>query len=845
MTNKGLYLIDATAFCYRAFYALKGLSTSFGQPTNAIYGFVQMLNKILKENRPEYLAICFDVSRDTFRAKRFTAYKIQRPSMPEGLATQIPLIKEIIKAYRINIFELEGYEADDIIATLVKKARQEGIPTTIVSSDKDVLQLVDEHTRVFSPYKDEGIIYDPKKVMERFGVEPKQIPEVIALMGDSVDNIPGVPGVGEKTAVELISTFGSLEKLLKNIDKVKQEKLRQALKAALKEIRLSFELAVLKDNLDIDFDLKDLKITEPDYKELFRIFKYLEFRKLLNELPLMQEKEDEVKLEKIKDEDLKSLVGSSGELVLYGTKINEMVYFIKDKFFQVDSLGANLKDILKDANIKKISHDLKKVKLALAKEGINLEGLYFDTMLAAYLLNPARPEYKLTDIAFDYLGKFPPKSLDNQGAVDLIVKLKPILQEELKDKSLISLFMEIEMPLIAVLTEMELNGIKLDLGVLRVLSMDVEKRLAKLIDDIYSLSGCQFNINSPKQLRHILFERLKLPVVKRSKTGPSTDEEVLRTLGDRHKLPALLLEYRQLMKLKTTYIDTLPRMIDKRTAKLHTSFNQTATETGRLSSSNPNLQNIPIKTDIGRKIRQAIVASCKDNYLLSGDYSQIELRILAHLSSDENLISSFRQGKDMHRATAALIYGLDEEDITDAMREMAKRVNFGIIYGLTPYGLARDLNIPVEQAQSFIDAYFSRYPKVKDYIERQIGLAKEKGYVTTILGRRRYIPEINHKNQTIRQFAQRQAVNTPIQGSASDLIKLAMIRINNEIKSRNLNSRMVLQIHDELVFDVPNVELKELIDLVRKRMENVLELKVPIKVQIKKGQNWLEMEEVK
>jgi DNA polymerase-1 len=445
-------------------------------------------------------------------------------------------------------------------------------------------------------------------------------------------------------------------------------------------------------------------------------------------------------------------------------------------------------------------------------------------------------------VAWDYLaGTFGIKSLDNQCAINLILELRPRLEKDLHDKSLFGLLTDLEMPLVEVLAEMELAGIKLDLKVLKELSLDLEKRLIKLIEDIYAISGCQFNINSPKQLRNILFEKLKLPVVKKGKTGPSTDEEVLKNLSGKHELPALLLEYRQLAKLKSTYIDTLPELIDPATDRIHTSFNQTATETGRLSSSNPN---IPIKTEIGKNIRRAIIAFDKDSHLLSCDYSQIELRILAHLSKDKNLISSFKKDKDVHRTTASLIYGLDEKDVTEQMREVAKRVNFGIIYGLSAYGLSKDLGISLEEAQGFIDAYFVRYPEVKEYIQEQITKAKKDGFVTTILGRRRYILEINNKNQGIRQFAERQAVNTPIQGSASDLIKLAMVEIYNQIKIRKLKGSMILQIHDELVFDVPAQEVSEFINLIKDRMENVLKLDVPIRVDIKMGKNWLEMKPV-
>jgi DNA polymerase-1 len=845
MGNKRLYLVDATAFCYRAFYALGNLGTSFGQPTNAIYGFVNMLNKVLREKQPDFLAVCFDVSRDTFRQKQFAEYKIHRPPMPDSLVSQMPFIKQIISAYGITIVEREGFEADDIIATLAKKAKVKGISTTIVSSDKDTLQLIDEDTTIFSPYKDEGVIYDNRKVFERFGVKPQRIVDIIALMGDDVDNIPGVPGIGEKTAVELIKRFGSLKKLIDDVEKIKQEKIKKAIKDNLKRIQLNQELAALKEDIDIDFNLEKLKIGEPNYKELARLFKYLEFKTLLKDLPLEEIKPRDIKVVDLEEEDLKEMLHASDELVLYGQDLENIIFYTKNKFFRLNKMGVIAKEILSNPDVRKIGHDLKKIKVTLAKNGINLEGLFFDTMIASYLLNPSQSASNLTDVAWDYLAETVGiKSLDNQCAINLILELRPRLEKDLHDKSLFGLLTDLEMPLVEVLAEMELAGIKLDLKVLKELSLDLEKRLIKLIEDIYAISGCQFNINSPKQLRNILFEKLKLPVVKKSKTGPSTDEEVLKNLSGKHKLPALLLEYRQLAKLKSTYIDTLPELIDPTTDRIHTSFNQTATETGRLSSSNPNLQNIPIKTEIGKNIRRAIIAFDKDSHLLSCDYSQIELRILAHLSKDKNLTSSFKKDKDVHRTTASLIYGLDEKDVTEQMREVAKRVNFGIIYGLSAYGLSKDLGISLEEAQGFIDAYFVRYPEVKEYIQEQIAKAKKDGFVTTILGRRRYILEINNKNQGIRQFAERQAMNTPIQGSASDLIKLAMIEIHNQIKIRKLKGVMILQIHDELVFDVPTQEIKEFINLIKDRMENVLKLDVPIRVDIKMGKNWLEMKPV-
>lgn len=843
MTKPKLFLIDATALCYRAFYAIRSLSTSFGQPTNAIYGFINMLNKILKEKNPQFLAVCFDVSRDTFRLKKFAEYKIKRPPMPDELSSQIPLIKEVISAYGVTIFEQEGYEADDIIATLARKAKEGGISTTIVSSDKDMLQLVDEDTVVFSPYKDEGIIYDEKKVSERFGIGPERITDIVALMGDDVDNIPSVPGIGEKTAVALIKEFGSSEKLLSNIDKIKSEKIKTAIKNNIDTIKLNKELAVLDKKIDLDFNLDKLKLTEPNHRELFRLFKFLEFKKLLKDLEVREDKTPDMGVDTFQDKELKDLINPQDELILCGDNLGSLIFHAKGKFFRITHPGANLKAILSNPQIKKIGHDLKKINVSLAKQDTVLDGLYFDTMVAGYLINPSKSGYNLNDLAWDYLdGLLKSDSMNNVEAVNIIKQLKPKLERELRDKSLFNLFTEIEMPLVEVLARMELTGIKLDLEILNKLSKDLEERLIKLIEDIHELSGCQFNINSPKQLRGILFEKLKLPIIKRSKTGPSTDEEVLRKLANKHKLPALLLEYRQLTKLKSTYIDALPDLVDPKTGRIHTSFNQTATETGRLSSSEPNLQNLPIKTDLGRNIRRAVIAFSKDSYLFSCDYSQVELRILAHLSKDKNLISAFKDNKDIHKITASLIYGLEGKDITESMRDTAKRVNFGIIYGLTSFGLSRDLGISVDEAQGFIEAYFSRYPKVKDYVQEQINHAKKEGFVTTILGRRRYIPEINNKNQSIRLLAERQAINAPIQGSASDLIKLAMVKIDEQIKINALKTRMIIQIHDELVFDVFKEEMAEFVDLAMDKMENVLKLDVPIKVDIKKGKNWLEME---
>lgn len=839
------YLVDATAFCYRAFYALPALKTSYGQPTNAVYGFVNMLNRLFKEHQPKYLAVCFDVSRDTFRKKKFAAYKIQRPPMPDGLSSQISVIKDIIGAYRISCFEKEGFEAEDIIATVAEKLKKQGMSVIVVSSDKDTLQLVDEHIKVFSPYKDKGTLYSKETVFERYGVGPERITDVLALIGDDIDNIPGVPGVGEKTAVALLKNFQTLDNLLINIDKVKPEGLKEAIKDNIENINLNRELVKLDSDMAIDFELDDLRINHPDYQRLYRIFRQLEFKKLLKDLPVVEEAG-------VCDKDYEMASGikefknsiKENTLILYCDYESGHIFLRTHENSVLKVAIGEARDILADAHIKKIVYDLKKCKLFLKGLGVLVEGIAFDVMLAAYLVNPSRPDYSLESIAWDYLDSAF-KTADPLVAVGLIKRLEPLLEKELREKSLDGLLFDIEMPLTDVLVEMESAGVKIDADLLRRLSRDMGKRLETLIADIHSLAGIEFNINSPKQLGEVLFNRLKLPVIKKTKTGFSTDETVLKQLSAQHKLPALLLEYRQITKLKSTYVDTLPELINAKTKRIHANFSQIGTETGRLSCNQPNLQNIPIKTEIGKMIRKAVTVEDQNDYLVSADYSQIELRILAHLSKDDSLISAFHEDRDIHKTTASLIYGVKEQEVGDSMRETAKRINFGIIYGLSAFGLAQDLGIPQEQAQDFIDSYFVRYPKVKEYLQAQIKKAKEQGYVTTILGRRRYIPQIADKNAAIRGVGERQAINTPIQGSAADLIKQAMIEIHKAIKQNGLKSLMILQIHDELLFEVSHKELNDLIPLIKDKMENVIKLDVPIKVAIKKGKNWLEMEEIK
>ncbi len=887
MSKKKLFLIDGNSFCYRAYYAIRNLSNSKGQPTNAIYGFVTMLNKIIKENSPDMVAVAFDLKGPTFRHKKFEEYKAHRKPMPEDLVGQMPIIKEIVDAYNIPIYGIAGYEADDVLATIAKKAEEKDIETFIVTGDKDALQLVDSHIRIYSTHK-EGLIYDAHKVKEAFGIGPDKITDLMALMGDATDNIPGVRGIGEKTATELIGEFGSLDNLLKNIDKVKSESRKKMIKDNEKMALLSRELAVLDTDVPIKIDFKELELKEPNQERLLELFKELEFKSLLKDLTpkgtldsTYELISDEKKFKKLVDE-LKGLKGFAFDFettsedpmlaklvgVSFSWKEGKAYYVPVNKYFDAQDVLKELEPIFEDDKIKKIGQNIKYEYVVLANYGMRLKGINFDTMVASYLLNPSKLNHNLEDISIEYLNHritTPIEELIGKGKhaitmdkvdvervcayccedSDVTLRLKKILEKEISGKDLDELFYDVEMPLVEVLAVMEINGVAIDKDCLAKLSAEMERRLGALTKKIYDAAGEEFNINSPKQLSKILFEKLKLPVIKKTKTGISTDEDVLIKLAAKHELPQTLLEYRELSKLKSTYIDSLPNLINPKTERVHTSFNQTVTATGRLSSSEPNLQNIPIKTEEGRKIRRAFIPKSDKNVLLSADYSQIELRILAHLSGDKRLIRAFKDGRDIHAFTASLVFGMDEDGVTNEMRNMAKTVNFGIIYGMSPYGLSQSLGIDVDKAKDFIDSYFERYPDVKEYLESLIADAREKGFVTTLLGRRRYIPEINSKDMRMRQFAERTAVNTPIQGSAADIIKVAMIEIEKNIEKNNLNSKMILQVHDELVFEVPKMELDEVYKIIKEGMENVIKLKVPVEAHVEIGKNWLDIEPYK
>ena len=892
MKKEKLFLIDGNSYCYRAFYAIKELRNSKGKPTNAVYGFILMLKKLLEKEKPAYLAVAFDLKGPTFRHKQFEDYKAHRKPMPDDLVSQMGLIKETISGYNIPIFEKQGFEADDILATIAKKISQQGIDVYIVTGDKDMLQIVDKNIKVYSTHKDD-LIYDNEMVRERFsGLGPENITDFIALAGDATDNIPGVRGIGEKTAIELIKEFGSLDNIYKNLDKIKSEPRRKMLSEQEDSARISKELAMVDLNVPIEIDIADMRVKSPDSGKLLVIFKELEFKNFARDIASCNSdvhkearyktitslgdfknfiRELKGKFEFVLDTETTSERPMEAKLVgiSFCWKEGEAYYVALRSMPDAQGIDLEiaikeLKPILEDENIKKIGQNIKYDKLVLLNYGIEVKGIAYDTMIASYLLNPSRMSHGLDTIAFEYLdhkmtsidellgaGKkrvtmdmvdIEKVSMYSCGDSDVTLRLKNVFEKEIFKKELETLFKNIELPLVDVLSNMEKNGIKIDIDFLKEASSEMEIELSSLIKDIYQIAGEEFNINSPKQLSRILFEKLGLPIVKKTKTGASTDVEVLEKLSSLHPLPKELLRYRELSKLKSTYVDALPELINKKTGRLHTSFNQAVTATGRLSSSNPNLQNIPIKTEEGRKIRKAFIGE-NGNFIMSADYSQIELRILAHLSKDPELISAFEKDRDVHSHTASLVFGVDEKEVTPEMRVNAKTVNFGIIYGISAFGLSKSLGIDPGSAQQFIDSYFERYPRVKVYMEDKIEEARSAGYVTTLFNRRRYIPEIKIGGMREQQQAERIAINTPVQGSAADLIKIAMINIHRVMKKKNLKSLMTLQVHDELVFEVPMDELDKMKKLVKEEMEGAVKLLVPIKVSVQYGKNWLEMEE--
>lgn len=831
MSKSILYLVDGTSLCYRSFFAIK-LSTSKGFPTGAVYGVYQTLKKIISNYKPLYMGVCFDVSRKTFRLEKFKEYKIQRPPLPQGLSIQIPLVKKLISYLGMKIIEKEGFEADDIIASFCKKALKDGISVVIVSSDKDLYQLIDTpNVSVYNYHRDKFL--SREDFLKENGFSPSLITDYLSLTGDSIDNIPGARGIGKVGATKLIKEFGSIENIFNNLDKLPQ-KLQDILVENKKEIFLSKELVKLNP-CDLELTWQDLKIGKPDWGEIYKIFKELEFKNFLEEFPTPSL---DLNLE-VKTEISKSFWEQL-------TKEQLFFSFAEGKIFIFDSHKnciyrteiTNVKEVLQSCDIKKVSYGFKDQLSFL--NGIDVKGLWFDVKIAAYLLDSSLADYNLSTLISHYLGeqifKVPPTF-----SPYFIYRLYQVLSVKLKENNLDKLFFEVEMPLIYVLRKMQSDGVKIEKKVLDDLLKYIGKKIDNLQKQIFKIAGREFNLNSSKQLAEILFKEQKIKPLKKTKTGYSTNEEVLEKLSDQYPIAKFILEHRHLNKLATTYITPFIEEVEKSKGMLHTQFNQTATQTGRLSSSSPNLQSIPQKGEFSLWLRKAFISTFKGGYILSGDYSQIELRILAHLSGDKNLIEAFEQDLDIHQFTATLLFGIKASQVTPAQRNVAKRVNFSIIYGMSSYGLSKELKITPLEAQNFIDDYFNRYPQVKEYIDKIYAQAEKKGFVETILGRRRLLPEINSFNIQLKEFARRQAINAPIQGSCADLIKVAMIRIFNELDRRKLKAKLIIQIHDELIFDIPKEELEEVSILVKKLMEEAIKLRVPVKVNIKYGKNWGEL----
>ena len=886
-----LFLIDGSSYIYRAYYAIRHLSNSKGEATNAIYGFTNMLLKVVRELNPDHLAVVFDSKGPTFRKEIYTEYKANRSAMPDDLVPQIPVIKEVVKGFNMPAIEEPGFEADDIIATLAKRFAARGMEVTVVTGDKDLMQIVSDKVKLLDTMKDK--VYGPAEVAERFGGADKVI-EVQGLSGDSSDNVPGVPGIGEKTAKALIDEFGSIENLLANLDQLKGKR-KENLETYAEQARLSKKLVTLVDDMDIELDYESFSLSEPNREALTELFKQCEFHRLLQEFSsdsgaeaaveqgggdysaVLTENELKAMVAKLKaaerfafDTETTSLNPHMAELVGFSFAVEAghawyvpvgHRYIGAPDQLSLEKVIETILPLLTDGNKLKIGQNLKYDLLVLARAGVEVAAPLYDTMLASYVAQPAAKSHGMDNLAAELLGYRTISFSEVAGSgkkqigfdevevekattyaaedADITLRLYERLDPMVDENAQRELLDSIEMPLLPILIEMERTGIRIDATFLGGLSSEMEKKLAALEEQIHELAGGPFNIGSPKQLGEILFERLGLPKGKKTKTGWSTDVEVLNKLAEDHEIAARILDYRSLSKLKSTYTDALPKLIHPETGRIHTSFNQAITATGRLSSSEPNLQNIPIRTEEGRRIREGFIPS-DGCVLLAADYSQVELRILAHMADVPALKESFARGEDIHQRTASEVFGLFPEMVTSEQRRQAKAINFGVIYGMSAFGLARQLDIGRREAQTFIDTYFERYPGIRTFMDAKVKEAQENLYVTTLCGRRCAVPEINSKNGAVRGYAERNAINYPVQGSAADIIKLAMVKIAARLKAEGLKSRMVLQVHDELVFDVPEGEVEIMRKLVKEEMENAVQISVPLDVEVGVGNNWRE-----
>jgi DNA polymerase-1 len=870
MTTKKIVLLDGNSLAYRAFFALPLLTNDNGIHTNAVYGFTMMLQNILEDEKPTHILVAWDAGKTTFRHKTYGEYKGGRQKTPPELSEQFPYLRKLLEAYKIPQYELDQYEADDIIGTLSKMGDADGSEIVVISGDKDLTQLASNHTTVFITRKGMTDIekYTPEHVMEKYGIEPHQIIDMKGLMGDASDNIPGVPGVGEKTALKLLIEYGSIENVYKSLEKITAKKLNQNLTENEAQAVMSKDLATIEVNAPITVSINDLAYDGPDMDQVSSIYRELKFKTLLEKITPQAAEEPKEAIEvtvvtELSEKYLSNEMAIHVEMMdenyltaeILGISLadEESILFIP---LEVAKESTSFKNWLQNTDKLKYSSDSKAASASLARQGLDAEGFQFDLLLATYIVNPSTTytdvasitrEFGYTEVEQDEViyGKGTKKAVPAQGVIadhagrkaQAIWKLHAEIEEKLKENDQYDLYHELELPLAAILAKMETTGVMTNRETLLTIGTELTAKLAILETTIYEIAGEKFNINSPKQLGVILFEKIGLTPIKKTKTGYSTAADVLEKLESEHEIISHILNYRQLGKLNSTYIEGLLKEIHE-DGKIHTRFQQALTTTGRLSSINPNLQNIPVRLEEGRKIRAAFVPSEPGWYLFAADYSQIELRVLAHMSQDEKLIEAFREGADIHTKTAMDVFGVDKDSVTSDMRRAAKAVNFGIVYGISDYGLSQSLDITRKDAAQFIDTYLNSFPGVKQYMSDIVADAKRKGYVTTLMNRRRYLPEITSSNFNLRSFAERTAMNTPIQGSAADIIKKAMIEMAKRLEVEGMQTRMLLQVHDELIFEAPEHEIEKLKEIVPEVMESALALDVPLKVDWAFGLSW-------
>ncbi len=885
MEKDKLIIIDGSSLIHRAFYALPLLETKNGIYTNGVYGFLSMLYKIKEDYNPQYICVAFDKSGPTFRHEEYKEYKGHRDKTPSELSQQFPMIRDILKTMNIPTLELSKYEADDIAGTLARQGEEEGLEVLLVTGDRDYLQLATENTKVLLTRK--GItnvdIYDREVFVEEYGIEPLQLIDYMALMGDPSDNIPGVPSIGKKRGLDLIKEYASVEGVYENIDKITAKKMKENLINNEDAAYLSKMLSTIVTTVPLDLSVKDLKLDEPDYEKLVDLFTEYELKTFLSNIPEEYVNIEEEKIDfdysLVGKEDIETIIdeieeagkfafkfileGSdmlTNKLVYLGIKLEgEDSYCIKldqDK----DKILAKLKTVFESEAIEKIGHEMKDDMIILLRHDIEVNNYSFDSMIAKYIIEPGQKDYSINKLSEEYLNYYGSDKEDIVGkgakqksffdvevdetlnflafTLEVVSKLEEEMLKEIHDLDMDELYYEIELPLIEILASMEFIGFDIEKEQLERLSKEYNEEIEELTKEIHQMAGIEFNINSPKQVGEALFDEMGLRVIKRTKTGYSTSVDVLNQLVDEDPIINKILRYREIAKLKSTYIDGFIKLINENTGRIHSSFNQTITTTGRISSTEPNLQNIPIRTEDGRKIRKAFVAKQPDYTLLDADYSQIELRVLAHISEDEKMKDAFIEGIDIHQKTASEVFHVELEEVTPTLRNNAKAVNFGIVYGISDYGLSQDLDISRKEAKEYIDNYLNNYMGVKQFMDEIVQEGKEKGYVETLLHRRRYIPELSSKNYNIRSFGERIALNTPIQGSAADIIKIAMVRVYEELSKRKLKSRLILQVHDELIIETHRDEIEEVKELLKDLMETAVELDVPLRADIETGDSW-------